>query len=106
MPFKDPEKRREYRRKWYAANRDSEKKHVLKRKKELRKWFRDYKKKLKCLKCNENHPAVLEFHHKNEKKMDVAKMVYEGYSKKRILLEISKCKVLCANCHKKEHYRS
>lgn len=106
MPYKDPEKRRAYRRKWYSKNKDTEKEHVRKRKAKIRKWFSSHKKNLKCFKCNENHPATLEFHHKsNNKEMGVGKMVAEGSSINRILNEIKKCCVLCANCHKKEHYR-
>ena len=44
MPFKDPEKRKKYRREWYLKNKNSEIKHVKKRKAEIRKWFQDYKK--------------------------------------------------------------
>jgi hypothetical protein len=31
-------------------------------------------------------------------------MVTSNYSKERIKKEIDKCIVLCANCHRKEHY--
>ena len=33
-------------------------------------------------------------------------MISFGYSKDRIEAEIEKCIVLCANCHRKEHYDS
>ena len=108
MPYKDPEKRKECRRRWYANNPESEKRHVKKRKNKIKKWFEDYKLRLCCSKCSENHPATLDFHHKfrKNKEMDVAKMVYEGYSIERIKKELKKCIVLCANCHRKEHYKS
>lgn len=72
---------------------------------EKKKWFLDYKKTLKC-KCGESHPACIEFHHRNPKKKDdcVSNMALRGYSKKRILKEIAKCDVMCANCHAKLHY--
>jgi hypothetical protein len=106
MPYKDPEKRRECRRNWYSNNRESEKKHVKRRKKEIKKWFNNYRSKLSCKRCKENHPATLDFHHKNRnnKAREVTKIVHEGYGKARIKNEISKCIVLCANCHRKEHY--
>jgi len=107
MPYKDPEKRRECRRRWYYNHKDSEKKHVKKRKKRIKKWFESYKSNLCCSKCSENHSATLDFHHKlgKNKEMDIAKMVYEGYSIERIKKELKKCIVLCANCHRKEHYK-
>ena len=106
MPFKNPEYRRKYRRKWYTKNKESEKAHVRRRKLELKKWYQSYKKKLSCLKCSESHPATLEFHHKirRSKKNDVGILVNDGYSISIILEEIKKCKVLCANCHRKLHY--
>lgn len=107
MPYKDPEKRRACRRRWYANNKKSEKDHVKRRKNEIKKWFEYYKSKLFCLKCKENHPATLEFHHKTRKnkEMMVAIMVYNGYSIERIKKEMEKCIVLCANCHRKVHYK-
>jgi len=106
MPYKDLEKRRECRRRWYKKNKKSELEHIKKRKKEIKDWFNNLRKKLKCEKCGENHSAVLEFHHKNkdEKNNEVAFMAYYGYSKERIMMEMKKCQVLCSNCHKKVHY--
>lgn len=106
MPYKDPEKRRECRRKWYSNNKESEKAHVLKRKREIRGWFEELKKTLRCSKCGESHPATLDFHHKkeNEKEGEVGLMSYYGYSKERIEKEIDKCIILCANCHRKIHH--
>ena len=70
MPFKDLEKRRAYRRKWYSANRISEKAHVRRRKLKIRKWFRKYKEKLNCSLCSEAHPAIIDFHHKNREEKE------------------------------------
>ena len=107
MPFKDPEYRREYRKKWYAKNKESEKAHVKRRKLELKKWFFNYKKTLFCSKCKENHIAALEFHHKKGYKKEgaIINLVNDGYSIKKIAEEIKKCEVLCSNCHKKLHYK-
>ena len=105
MPYKDPEKRRECRRRWYHNNKESEKRHVKRRKEQIKKWFELYKKNLFCSRCGETHPATLEFHHNKEnKEMNVSEMIYNGYSIQRINKEVAKCVVLCANCHRKEHY--
>lgn len=71
-----------------------------------KEWFNDYKANLSCEKCGEDHPACLEFHHLNPttKDKNVAEMI-NTYSQKKIQEEIDKCSVLCANCHRKEHYK-
>ena len=54
-----------------------------------------------CEMCGEDDIRVLEFHHVGEKDMTVTRMVGGGFSLKRITNEISKCQVLCANCHRR-----
>jgi hypothetical protein len=39
-----------------------------------------------------------------EKRDDVSRLVARGFARERIRDEIEKCEVLCANCHRKEHY--
>ena len=107
MPYKDPEKRRACRRKWYAENKKSEKSHVKRRKLEIKKWFQEYKSSLKCLKCGENHVSTIDFHHRvGNKENGISKMVADGYSIDRIQKELEKCDVLCANCHRKVHFEN
>jgi phosphopantetheine adenylyltransferase len=100
------EKMREYRRKYYANNKNSEKERISKRTKELRQFLKDLKSNLSCVKCSQNHPATLQFHHidPNIKTEEISQMAKYGYSKERILEEIRKCEVLCANCHAILHY--
>lgn len=107
MPYKNPEKRRECRRRWYSNNKESEKSHVKRRKKDIKLWFQEHKRNLKCIICNENHPATIDFHHnQGEKEHGISKMVAEGYSIERIKKEINKCEVLCSNCHRKKHFKN
>ena len=76
------------------------------RRKRIRKWYRDYKRTLVCSRCPENHLACLTFHHlePSNKHSDVTAMVQGGSKIEKILAEIEKCIVLCANCHAKEHW--
>jgi transcription elongation factor Elf1 len=107
MPYKDKEKRLACRRKWYAKNTSSEKIHVQKRKNEIKRWFQKYKSSSRCIKCGENHPATIDFHHHSGKKeKNISKMVADGYSISRIEKELEKCIVLCSNCHRKEHFKN
>lgn len=71
-----------------------------------RVWLTDLKSKLKCEHCGENTPICLDFHHidPEKKSKSVAVLMCSGVKKGRILAEIKKCIVLCANCHRKLHY--
>jgi len=112
MPYKDPVKKKAYAKEWnrqfYLANKASEYKRIRARRIELREWLDKYKSKLRCITCGEKHPACLDFHHKNAKTKDfnVAVVKGWGYGKERILREIEKCMVICANCHRKVHYEA
>jgi hypothetical protein len=65
-----------------------------------------YKRSHPCIKCGEPDPIVLDFHHRNpkEKELRVSSMVW-SHKIEAIDAEIAKCDVLCANCHRREHYR-
>lgn len=110
MPFKDPEVRKqkqaEYSRRYYEKNRTKVIQKINDNKKANRRWFAAFKKTLSCIECGENHPAALDFHHKNPKKTDkkVNELVSDGHAKARISEEIAKCVVLCSNCHRKHHH--
>lgn len=97
---------RKYDKDYYISNKDKIQSRNKAYKHKIRKWFREYKKNLECETCGEIHYACLEFHHyKKKKDKAVSNMVGQGYSKNTILKEISKCKVLCANCHRKVHHK-
>ena len=115
MPAKDPEKRRATVRAWYARVKHTFGPEVLERRKtnrenrqlEIRTWFLELKGSLSCARCGEDHPACLQFHHPDPrvKETSIADAVRRGFSRKRLLAEIAKCEVLCANCHAKHHAR-
>lgn len=90
----------------YQRNKEAYKARVKKKKEELRKWLFEYKRTLKCDKCDETHLACLEFHHRNpeEKDLSISQAVSNLRSVEKIKEEISKCDVLCANCHRKVHW--
>lgn len=94
-------------KKWYQKNKEYTIEKQREKRWAMKKWFEEeILAKCKCEKCGENHPAVLDFHHKDpsEKEGNVGLMVYQKYSKKRTLAEIAKCQVLCANCHRRHHW--
>jgi hypothetical protein len=56
--------------------------------------------------CGEKHPALLDFHHRNpnEKEITATEMIRNKWLKERIDVELEKCDVLCANCHRRLHW--
>ncbi|MBY0526725.1 MAG: hypothetical protein K2R98_25260 [Gemmataceae bacterium] len=111
MPYKDPEKRRAYQRRymqaWYKENSKTQVQRNLDRRKRIQTWFAELKATLCCSHCGENHPACLEFHHENPREKEItlnAAIWKQHWGKARILSEASKCVVLCANCHRKHHW--
>lgn len=68
-----------------------------------REKLKEYKSQLRCKYCGESEPVVLDFHHKDQnKEYNIANKVV-AYSWERLLVEIKKCEVVCANCHRKLH---
>jgi hypothetical protein len=53
-----------------------------------------------CVDCGETNPVVLEFDHLRDKLNAVSRLLVLGHPWERILEEIEKCDVVCANCHR------
>jgi len=71
----------------------------------MRAWLAEIKHDKACQKCGFSHPAALDYHHKSDdKEFSIADAVAKGYSKARILKEAAKCVLICANCHRIEHF--
>lgn len=89
----------------FEKYRQQQKKWQKNHQKKMRGWYEDYKSHLACEVCGETHISCLDFHHRNPK--DKAFHIARSYHVKKIevlIEEIAKCRVLCANCHRKLHY--
>ena len=67
-----------------------------------REWFNSFKEGQSCRKCGIVYPPyVLDWHHKNpkEKLFNLSKASFR-VSRSRLLAEMAKCELLCANCHR------
>ena len=95
-----------YRKAHYAKNHAHELRRIKERQRELVAWFRNRKASLSCERCGFAHPAALHFHHRDPatKDFDLSNAPRSGYGKQRILTEMAKCAILCANCHAIEHW--
>lgn len=97
--------------KWRDQNKDKIKIYQQKHKtlaiSRAKQFIEDYKSNKKCTNCSENRPECLNFHHVNltDKKSEVSTMVNGGYKIDTIIKEINKCILLCANCHRKHHFK-
>ena len=66
-----------------------------------REFVWDYLLEHPCVDCGYLNPVALEFDHITGDKVDsISQMVQKGLSIKTISLEIAKCEVRCANCHR------
>jgi 5-methylcytosine-specific restriction endonuclease McrA len=71
---------------------------------ELRKKMLDFLSCRNCLICGEADPVVLEFDHidPSQKDFSISVGIVKVFSWERILEEINKCQILCANCHRRK----
>lgn len=107
MPTKNRELQKRFQREHYQRNRQRLIDESARRRDANWAWFVEYKRQLACNKCGENHPACLDFHHRNPstKRIGVPMAVNRGWNIESVMKEIAKCDVLCSNCHRKEHWR-
>ncbi len=91
---------------YYENNKQKEIKRIANVKLRNREWYKNLKLQLKCSYCNENHISCLQFHHLDpaEKEDNIVSMMQNNLGKQKIINEMNKCIVLCANCHFKLHW--
>jgi hypothetical protein len=134
MPYADPTKRKEYNRNyarrwmqiaraadpekyknqwhvWYSMNKAKRQRYAQKRRQNpntprnmIARIINRLKKE--CSSCGFNeHPAALDFHHRNRRsdQINVTMQSVYKYGWHRVIAELSHCNVLCANCHRMIH---
>jgi lysyl-tRNA synthetase class I len=79
----------------------SEKSSVAKQKAYLTRYIQELKSKTPCMDCKESYPYyVMDFDHVRGRKQANVMELVSTLSKKRIDEEISKCEIVCSNCHR------
>ena len=65
------------------------------------KYFRELKDGKFCVDCGTKYPYyVLQYDHLDGKEFNISDAVYRrGLGKQKILNEIARCDIVCANCH-------
>ena len=105
MP-RDMVRRREWRAEWSKERRAiiNEQNRVLRQ--AIRAFVIQQKMGKACVRCGITDYRVLDFHHRDgtTKTDHLSTADARNWSRKRILEEIAKCELLCANCHRLEHW--
>ena len=96
--------RKEYDAEYQKNNRDKINEQQRLYRTKQREWWFEVTEGLVCVTCGEPDFIVLEFHHRDPgtKKFGLAN--YNKFSKRKVLEEMEKCDVLCANCHRRLHW--
>lgn len=86
------------------------KKEYLKHNKKRRRRNQDFINAIKtsnpCVDCGIKYSShIMDFDHIDNKFKNVSAMVNNGYSIKTILEEISKCELVCSNCHRERTHK-
>jgi hypothetical protein len=94
------ERRRAYQQKYYKKYGPPTITPKLRaRRKALEDWFASLKTGKPCTDCRVVYPYyVMDWDHLSDKKFQLSRIRY--CSKERILAEIAKCELVCANCHR------
>lgn len=92
-------------RQYYAENREKHKRVIreqtLRYIKRNQDWIVEYLRQHPCCDCRESDIVVLEFDHRSDKLGNISNMVCEPVSLARLQVEVAKCDVVCANCHRR-----
>lgn len=67
-----------------------------------KQWLWEHKASEGCVLCDENDPICLDYHHTNprKKKFSIGS-ISSSIPDQAIVIEMKKCVVICANCHRK-----
>lgn len=99
-----PEYNKPYFKTWYLRNKDKQYKLVkarsAKQKQINREFVDNYLKNNPCVDCGYSDIRALEFDHVRGNKIKEISTMICCYSLTKIIEEIKKCDVRCANCHR------
>jgi hypothetical protein len=128
MAYKDKERRKAYDRARYLANREARLAQMRtysqthprertqpiayfvrkdkERRQKLREFLQAQKVGKSCSRCGMNDWRALDFHHvdQSSKEGTIGHAISLNWGKVRIIKEIEKCEILCANCHRILHW--
>lgn len=101
-----------YYRRYYEENRErileSNRRRTKARTQEIRNILVEFKLSNPCMDCGENDPVVLDFDHiiPKNKEFTISRATSHRPRYERLLNEIVKCRIVCANCHRRRTYKA
>lgn len=111
MPYADTERQKAYCKRHYEGNKALYKARAKAHTIKTRAAIKAYMRKLKSVPCGvckkTYHFACMDFAHKDRylKAINIGDAAALGWSLKKIIIEVAKCDVLCANCHRIKTYQ-
>lgn len=70
-----------------------------------KEFIRRYKEEHPCIDCGNTDIRVLQFDHRDPTtKVDTINRIMSNKGMEKLMLEIEKCDIRCANCHAIRHY--
>lgn len=106
MPSNHPEYMKAYKQKHYAANKEKYIQQAIARKRALMEEVRLIKS-VPCMDCGiQYNPWIMQFDHREGtiKTANVSQLV-NNVSRVKLMAEITKCDIVCSNCHAERTYR-
>src|SRR5690606_37881346 len=87
-------------KKHYKENKGDYRKRGKNAQKERKRWLRGIKESTPCADCELYFPFyVMQFDHVRGEKQFAVSHSYQYFGKQKIIEEMSKCELVCANCH-------
>lgn len=102
MPKATPDQRRASNQKYRAKNVGKILNLAKARRHTIRDWLQQYKRSHPCISCGEADPIVLEFDHRDPKQKLFNIGLIKDIALSRVIAEVAKCDVRCANCHRRK----
>lgn len=109
--MKTIEERRAYNNSHYAKQSPDYKAQKVIRQRErirkIREAIQAHKAKSGCMDCGEKDPIVLDLDHRDrsQKSFTIGNLSHTGMSLEKLMQEVDKCDVVCANCHRRRTAR-
>ena len=101
MPYKDIKKQRAAQQAYYQRNKDKIARATKDRRMLIIRYIQEYKQNKGCFDCGIMYPYwILDFDHCRGTKVSDITAMTRTHSFDDVKLEMEKCDVVCANCHR------